>query len=251
MKHIYKLSLLVLAVFSFTACAIDDDAPVVDTQTSLVIGLNQTGNVAVPNTTTSYDLTVNFSKPIPDLSRLFYTVDGVENSVDFNTGAITGSLPLTFTAAEITHEVILTRFIVINSAANNSVSVVSDSNTARVSKEGAFQTLMSWPSAANDLDLGLQPMTAAWGDTFAWIDTSLGITNTEFVEGLLVDGNYALFIQHFTAASSVDVQFDSLTAAGPFTHNVNTTADGNVLWFTKTTEADGSVSYVFYTQDPA
>ena len=43
MKHIYKLSLLVLAVFSFTACAIDDDAPVVDTQTSLVIGLNQTG----------------------------------------------------------------------------------------------------------------------------------------------------------------------------------------------------------------
>lgn len=252
MKHIYKLSLLVLAVFSFTACAIDDDAPVVDNQTSLVVGLNQTGNIGVANGTASYDLALNFSKPIPDLSRLTYTLDGVENSVDFNTGAISGSIPLSFSASEVTHEVILTGFVVINSSANNSVSLVSDSNTVRVSWEGVFQTTLSWPSAANDLDLGLQPMTAAWGDTFAWIDTSLGITNSEFVEGLIADGNYALFIQHFTTAASVDVQFDSVTAAGPFTHNVNTSADGNVLWFTKSTDpGTGEVSYVFYTQDPA
>lgn len=251
MKHIYKLSLLVLAVFSFTACSIDDDAPVVDNQTTMVIGLNKTGNVAVPNTTTSYDLAVNFSKPIPDLSRLTYTLDGVEKSVDFNTGDITGSIPVTFTDAEITHEVVLTSFEVINSSANNSAAIVGDANSARVSKEGAFQATMSWPSAVNDLDLGLQPMTAGWGDTFAWIDTSLGITNSEFVEGLLADGNYALFIQHFTAATSVDVDFNLVTAAGPFSYTVNTTANGNVLWFTKTTNPDGTVSYVFYTTDPA
>ena len=251
MKHIYKLSLLVLAVFSFTACSIDDDAPVVNNQTSLVVALNQTGNVAVPNATTSYDLALNFSKPIPDLSRLTYTLDGVEMSIDFNTGEIQGSIPITFSSTEITHEVILTNFVVINSSANNSVSIVGDANSARVSKEGAFQSTMSWPSAVNDLDLGLQPMTATWADTFAWIDTSIGVTNSEFVEGLLPDGNYALFIQHFTTATSVDVQFESVTAAGPFSHNVNTSADGNVLWFTKTTNGDGSVSYVFYTTDPA
>lgn len=252
MKHIYKLSLLVLAVFTFTACAIDDDAPVVDNQTSLVIGLNMTGNIALPNSTTSYDLAVNFSKPIPDLSRLFYTVDGVETSIDFNTGDIAGSLPITFAANEVTHEVVLTKFVVINSSANNSVAVVGDSNSARVSKEGAFQATLSWPSAVNDLDLGLQPMTSTWGDTFAWIDTSIGITNMEFVEGLLADGNYALFIQHFTAATSVDVQFDIVTAAGPFTFNVNTSANGNVLWFTKATDpGTGEISYTFYTQDPA
>ncbi len=251
MKHIYKLSLLVLAVFTFTGCAIDDDDPVVNNERDLVIGLNRTGIIAVPDDTTVYQLGINFTDVIPELSRLFYTVDGVEQALTLNTGASTATIPITFAADENSHDVVLTGFTIINGAAQDINAVVSSSNSATIAKQGTFVATITWPGTS-DLDVGLQPMTAAWGSTFAWIDTSLGVTNTEILEGSpLPDGNYAIFFQYFGAAAPEDVTVEMLTAIGVLTTNINVTADGNAIWFTKSTDGDGNISYSIFTEDPA
>ncbi|MEQ6122670.1 hypothetical protein AAON49_00550 [Pseudotenacibaculum sp. MALMAid0570] len=251
MKYIYKLSLLVLAVFTFTACAIDDDDPVVSAERDLAIGLNRTGVISVPDNTTEYNLGVNFTDVIPELSRLFYTVDGVEQTLTLNSGASTATIPVTFTAAENVHEIVLTGFTIINGAAQNINAVLSSNTTATIAKQGAFIATITWPGSS-DLDVGLQPMTATWADTFAWIDTSLGVTNTEVLEGSpLADGNYAIYFQYFGASAPEDVNVSMVTGAGILSTDINVTADGNAIWFTKETDANGNVSYTIFTQDPA
>ena len=41
------------------------------------------------------------------------------------------------------------------------------------------------------------------------------------------------------------------TAAGNFVLDVLAEEDGNVIWFTKSTNTQGKVSYTFYTEDPS
>jgi acyl-CoA hydrolase len=41
------------------------------------------------------------------------------------------------------------------------------------------------------------------------------------------------------------------TAAGDFVLDVLAAEDGNVIWFTKSTNTEGNVSYTFYTEDPS
>ena len=66
-------------------------------------------------------------------------------------------------------------------------------------------------------------MTSSWGSTFAWIDTSLGVTATEFLEGgSLADGNYAVFAQFYTAPADVEVNYALITAGGNFSFDILT-----------------------------
>lgn len=251
MKHIYKLSLLVLAVFTFTGCAIDDDDPVVNNERDLVIGLNRTGIIAVPDDTTVYQLGINFTDVIPELSRLFYTVDGVEQTLTLNTGASTATIPITFAADENSHDVVLTGFTIINGAAQDINAVVSSSNSATIAKQGTFVATITWPGTS-DLDVGLRVMTSTWADGGTWLDTSLGVTNTEILEGSpLADGNYAIFFQYFGAAAPEDVNISMLTALGVLTADITVTADGFALWITKSTDGDGNISYSILTEDPS
>lgn len=254
MKHIYKLSIILLSVFTFIGCNVDDDEPItVRADKSLTASLaDQRTTVAIADDATSYDLVINFSESLPSYATIEYSIDGTTNSASKNTGDNSLTIPIPFALGENSHDVILSDFILVNASARGFVTSIDGTTTITIAKQGFFTATMTWPSAANDLDLGLQPMTAGWADTFAWIDTSIGTTNLEFVEGSeLVDGNYALFIQHFTAPADVEVSFAISSAAGNFTYNVSTTADGNVLWFTKSTAGDGSVIYNFFTVDPA
>jgi hypothetical protein len=94
-------------------------------------------------------------------------------------------------------------------------------------------------------------MTSSWGDTFDWIDTSLNFFPPEFLEGMLDDGNYAIYAQFYTAQTPVSVNYALETAGGTFSFDLLTTEDGNILWFSKGTDANGNVTYTFYTEDPS
>ncbi len=254
MKYIYKLSFLMLTVFAFTSCNVDDDDPVTvpafrNVTASFAI---QRDAVAIADDSESYDLVINFSEALPSYSTIEYTLGGVTTTINGNTGANSIAIPLSFPNGVNSQSVSINDFVVVNSAARRVTPVISGVTSTTVARQGYFSATMNWASAVFDLDLGLQPMTPTWVDTFLWIDTSLGVTSQEFVEGEeLADGNYALFIQHFTTAAPVDVTFSIVSAAGLFTFNLTTVGDGNHLWFTKSTDGSGNVSYTFFETDPA
>jgi len=252
MKHIYKLSIILISVFTFIGCNVDDDDPITvraekDITATLV---DQRAIIAVADDATSYDLEVSFSEDLPSYATIEYSLDGNVISASTNTGGSTLNITIPITANF--HNVVVSDFILVNATARGFSASLTGNTSVRIAKQGFFSATMNWASASFDLDLGLQPMTAGWGDTFAWIDTSLGVTNQEMVEGSeLTDGNYALFVEHFTAAAPVDISFDISSAGGDFNFSLLTEASGNVLWFNKSTSSDGTVTYTFYTEDPA
>jgi hypothetical protein len=70
MKHIYKLSIVLLAVFTFVGCNVDDDdavsvLPMKELTASLA---QQVDIIGVEDNATSYDLVINFSEDLPSYS---------------------------------------------------------------------------------------------------------------------------------------------------------------------------------------
>ena len=254
MKHIYKISIVLLSVFTFIGCNVDDDEAVsIIPEKSLTATLvDQRAVIAVPDDTSSYDLVINFSEALPSYATIEYSIDGSVTSASKNTGDTSLTIPITFGLGENFHDVVISDFIVVNASERNFLPSILGNTTVRVIKQGFFVANITWGDASDDIDFGLQPMTAGWADTFAWIDTSLGVTNAEFLEGSeLPDGNYAIFVQFFTGAADVTVTYAIQCAGGDFTFDLLTTQDGNRLWFTKSTDGDGNVSYNFFTEDPA
>ena len=64
MKHIYKLSIVLLAVFTFVGCNVDDDDAVSVLPQKLITAslANQGDIIGIPDNATSYDLVINFSE---------------------------------------------------------------------------------------------------------------------------------------------------------------------------------------------
>ena len=253
-RFIYKITILTLAVFTFSSCNVDDDDPVtVAEKRSLEASLEtQTEIIAIDDNLTSYELVVNFSEALPSYSSIEYTVDGELGSVSGNTGDTSVSIPLNFEFGVNFRDVSIVGFHVVNADARNILPSISGLTTTKVMKQGYIAITISWADASDDIDFGLQPMTSSWGSTFAWIDVSLGFFPPEFLEGgSLADGNYAVFAQFFTAPADVEVNYALITAGGNFSFDILTSENGNILWFTKSTNASGAVSYTFYTEDPA
>lgn len=252
-KHIYKISLLVLTIFAFVGCNVDNDDPVVnDIIRNIEASMAMQGDIiAINDDASSYDLVINFSDALPSYGTIEYTVDGVAGSVSANTGDTSVSIPLEYGMGVNFHDVALVGFYVVNADARNVRPSIGGTTSTRVVKQGYLKVEITWADASDDIDFGLQPMTAVWGDTFAWIDTSLGVTNLEVLEGdMLADGNYAILAQFFTPATDVMVNYSLQTAGGDFSFDLLTAEDGNVLWFTKSSSGT-TVSYTFYTEDPA
>ena len=254
MKYIYKIIPFAILTFALTGCNVDDDDPVrVAEKRSLEASLEtQAEIIAIDDNLTSYELVVNFSEALPSYSSIEYTVDGELGSVSGNTGDTSVSIPLNFEVGVNFRDVSIVGFHVVNADARNILPSISGLTTIKVMKQGYIAITITWADASNDIDFGLQPMLPTWESTFAWIDISLGATATEFLEGgSLADGNYAVYAQFYTAPADVEVNYALITSGGNFSFDILTSENGNVLWFTKSTNASGAVSYTFYTENPA
>ena len=78
MKHIYKFSIVLLTVFTFIGCNVDDDDSVtVLPMKELTASLSQQVDVIrIADDATSYDLVINFSEALPSYSTIEYSLDG-------------------------------------------------------------------------------------------------------------------------------------------------------------------------------
>ena len=256
MKHLYKLNIILLTVFTFIGCNVDDDdaitvLPVKELTASLV---NQGDIIGVSDDATSYDLVISFSEDLPSYATIEYSLDGgATTSSSASTGDNTLVITIPFDVDDNFHDVDLSDFIVVNASARNFTTSISGNTSARIMRQGYFSAKMTW-EGNQDLDLILAGFTAGWVGPFA-IDTSAGVTNQENVSGTLEeDGNYGLFVYEWPAntfSSPVDLTFDIVTAGGNFNFSVNAQDFGFHIWCTKSTDSNGNVSYVMYTEDPS
>ena len=256
MKHIYKLSIVILAVFTFVGCNVDDDDAVSVLPQKLITAslANQGDIIGVPNNATSYDLVINFSEDLPSYSSIEYSLDGgATTTSSASTGDNTLVIPVAFDLSDNFHDIILSDFIVVNAAARNYTTSLTGKTSARLMRQGVFSAKMTW-EGNQDLDLDLDEMTSSWDWSGNTLDSSAGITNEENVSGMLADGNYALWVFEWptnTFSNPVDLTFDIVTAGGNFTFNVNAQDFGIHIWCTKSTDSNGNVSYIMYTEDPS
>ena len=254
MKNIHKISILLLSVFTFIGCNVDDDDQIMVLPSKNISASfeNQAQIIGIPDNAISYDLVIKFSEELPSYSSVEYSIDGGASAiVSASTGDNSVTIPITFAATDNFHDVDISDFIVVNAQARNYTSSITGNTTVRVMRQGYFTATMTWATPENDIDFGLQPMTSAWGDTFDWIDTSLNFFPPEFLEGTLDDGNYAIYVAWWTSPANVSVNYSIVTAGGNFSFDLLTSQDGNILWFTKSSDTSGNVSYTFYTEDPS
>lgn len=256
MKHIYKLSIILLSVFTFIGCNVDDDdqmsvLPLKDLSATFEF---QKSVLGVGDNASSYDLVINFSEELPGYSTIEYSLDGGEKtlaSASAGDNSVTISIP--FEPSENFHEVEVSDFIVVNSLARRFTTSFNGITKVRMVRQGYFSATMTW-EGNQDLDLLFGSMFPSWAPGFL-IDSSEGITNTEFVEGSgLEDGNYAMLVYEWpnnTFTRPVDLTFEVVTAGGNFTLTKNAEDFGFHVWGTKTTDADGNVTWVMYTEDPS
>lgn len=256
MKHLYKLNIILLTVFTFIGCNVDDDdaitvLPVKELTASLV---NQADIIGVSDDATSYDLVISFSEDLPSYATIEYSLDGgATTSSSASTGDNTLVITIPFDVDDNFHDVDLTNFIVVNAAARNYTTSLTGKTSARLMRQGVFIAKMTW-EGNQDLDLDLDEMTSSWGWSGNTLDSSAGVTNVETVSGILADGNYALWVIEFpfgTFSNPVDINFDIVTAGGNFSFAIDAQEAGWQLWLTKTTDGDGNVSYTMYTEDPS
>jgi len=256
MKHIYKLSVVLLAVFTFVGCNVDDDDAIsVLPMKELTASLEQQVDIiGVEDNATSYDLIIKFSEDLPSYSTIEYSLDGgATTSSSASTGDNTLVISVDFAPADNFHDVDLSDFIVVNAAARNYTTSLTGKTSVRLMRQGFFSAKMTW-EGNQDLDLDLDEMTSSWGWSGNTLDSSAGITNEENVSDMLADGNYALWVFEWpqnTFSNPVDINFDIVTAGGNFSFTINAQDFGLQLWLTKSTDASGNVSYTFYTEDPS
>ena len=247
MKHIYKISIIVLSIFTFIGCSVDDDDAInVLPQKSITASFdNQSDIIFISATATSYDLVVNISEELPSYSSIEYSLDGGDATITSgSTGDNSVTISIDFDPSDSYHQIDLSDFIVVNSQARRFTTSLVGNSTVKVMRENAILATMTWDSGA-DLDLDLDVMTPAWGWAFQTLDASGGSGNIETVSANLDDGNYALWIWA-NGATNESYTFTVTTIDG--TETFTGIVEGNSwnLWFTK----NGN-NYTYFEEDPS
>jgi hypothetical protein len=247
MKHIYKISIIVLSIFTFIGCSVDDDDAInVLPQKSITASFdNQSDIIFISATATSYDLVVNISEELPSYSSIEYSLDGGDATITSgSTGDNSITITLDFDPSDSYHQIDLSDFIVVNSQARRFTPSLVGNSTVKVMRDNAILATMTWDSGA-DLDLDLDVMTPAWGWAFQTLDASAGSGNIETVSANLDDGNYALWIWA-NGATNESYTFTVTTIDG--TETFTGIVEGNSwnLWFTK----NGN-NYTYFEEDPS
>jgi hypothetical protein len=246
-KHIYKFSILALAIFTFASCNVDDDDPIdIDPARSLTASsVEQSATIPVANDTESFDLVINFSEALPSLSSIEYTYDGETRTASANSGDTSVTIPVTFDIADAFHDIVLVDFIMVNASGLGYLPTIDGATTFKVMKQGAFVATLTWEGSA-DLDFDLDVMTSTWGWAFVTLDSSAGTTNSETVSAVLEDGNYALWIWTNGAAADYPYSIEVTTVSGTESFTGTVTGNSWNLWVTK-----NGTSYTFYEEDPS
>jgi hypothetical protein len=247
MKHIYKISIILLSIFTFIGCSVDDDDAInVLPQKSITASFdNQSDIIFISATATSYDLVVNISEELPSYSSIEYSLDGGDATITSgSTGDNSITITLDFDPSDSYHQIDLSDFIVVNSQARRFTPSLVGNSTVKVMRDNAILATMTWDSGA-DLDLDLDVMTPAWGWAFQTLDASAGSGNIETVSANLDDGNYALWIWA-NGATNESYTFTVTTIDG--TETFTGIVEGNSwnLWFTK----NGN-NYTYFEEDPS
>jgi len=256
MKHIYKFSIVLLAVFTFIGCNVDDDdavtvLPMKELTASFV---NQGDIIGIADDATSYDLVINFSEGLPSYSTIEYSLDGgATTSSSVSAGDNTLVIPIAFELNDDFHDISLSDFIVVNASARRFTTSLTGNSSVRVMRQGYFSAKMTW-EGNQDLDLLFGTMTSSWVPGIL-LDSSELVGNEENVSGSqLEDGNYGLVVLEWpnnTFSQPVDITFEIVTAGGTFNLNKNALDFGFHVWCTKSTSGDGNVSWTMYTEDPS
>lgn len=256
MKHIYKFSIVLLAVFTFVGCNVDDDdaitvLPMKELTASFA---KQVDVIAIADDATSYDLVINFSEPLPSYSTVEYSLDGGATTLAASSqGDNTLVIPIAFDITDNYHSVSVSDFIVVNAAARRFTPSFSGNTTVQMVRQGFFTAKMTW-EGGQDLDLLFGTMSNTWAPGLL-IDSSEGVTNEENVSGSqLEDGNYAMLVYEWpnnTFSQPVDLTFEIITAGGTFVLTKNAVDFGFHWWGTKSTDADGNVTWIMHTEDPS
>tara|TARA_B110000003_G_scaffold172618_1_gene172203 strand:+ start:47214 stop:47957 length:744 start_codon:yes stop_codon:yes gene_type:complete len=247
MKNIYKFSIVLLSVFTFIGCNVDDDdQEMVLPQKSITASLDDQNEIIfISDFATSYDLVVNISDELPSYSSIEYSLDGGDAIISSgNTGDSSIIISIDFDPTDAVHEVDLMDFIVVNSQARRFMPSLEGNKTVKIMRESTFLATMTWDSGA-DLDLDLDVMTPFWGWAGITLDASAGSGNSETVSSVLVDGNYSLWIWT-NGSTNQAYTFTVTTVQG--TETFTGTVDGNSwnLWFTKS-----GTNYTFFEEDPS
>jgi len=256
MKHIYKFSIVLLAVFTFIGCNVDDDdAITVLPMKELSASFDKQVNViAIADDATSYDLVIKFSEALPSYSTVEYSLDGgVTTLAASSQGDNSLVIPVSFAATENSHTISVSDFIVVNAAARRFTTNFTGNTTVQMVRQGYFSAKMTW-EGGQDLDLLFGTMSNGWAPGFL-LDSSEGVTNEENVSGSqLEDGNYGMLVYEWptnTFSQPVDLTFEIVTAGGTFNLNKKALDQGFHVWCTKSTDGDGNVSWTMYTEDPS
>jgi hypothetical protein len=245
-KHIYKISMLALAIVAFVSCNVDDDDPiVVDAARSLTASaVEQSATIPVANDATSYDLVINFSQALPSLSSIEYTYDGETRTATANSGDGSVTIPVSFGVSDAFHDIVLVDFIMVNSSGLGYLPTIDGATSFKVMKEGAVVGTLTWEGSA-DLDFDFDVMTSTWGWAFITLDAAAGTTNSETVAAVVDDGNYAFWIWTNGAPADYPYTITVTTVGGEESFNGTVTGNSWNLWFTK-----NGTNFTFFEEDP-
>lgn len=200
MKYIYKISsLLICAMLLLSSCAVNDDDAIVVKQVTSITAKTEAKIKRIMTSETSYDAIISFTSPVTSLSRLIYTLDGEEMSID----AIQGSQNVTITVDMSDPDVHvrtlkLVDLKIINASIDSVKPEISeDLNELKIIKgENTVVFTFTW-NDDSDLDCGTITKTPA----VTGINLSTSTTSTTEVAVLpdnVADGEYFFAILPWT-----------------------------------------------------
>jgi len=196
MKNIYKFRILFLfAVLILNSCAINDDDPVVAPSTTTITASIPDRVTRIDIADTNFNLTVNLSAPVSQLTRVTYTLDGTEMTADVNSGASAIQIPVDM-SNDFVRTVKITKLQSLYSSVENLNTLVSETDNETKIVKGLSTVVFTF-TWNDDSDLDCGTITRA---PLAAIDLSAGVTSVEtcVLPDNIGDGTYYFAILPWT-----------------------------------------------------
>ncbi|MGB1042691.1 MAG: hypothetical protein ACPGU6_04795 [Tenacibaculum sp.] len=156
MKKYIKTVALAVSLAFLGSCAVNDDEPIVANAAVKIVAKTEAKTKRIETTNTSYDAVISFTNPVTSLSRLYYTLDGVENTIDALAGSQSVTIPVDMSDATVFVRTIkLTDFKIINAQTNNVKPEISQTlNEMKIIKgQNTVVFTFTWGDDS-DLDCG-------------------------------------------------------------------------------------------------